>query len=206
MNGDAKPLSRETLSRAFDLMGRYLGERSILCELAVYGGSALMLQFDWRRTTEDVDAVVLHADEVGSRYPSLARHGVVGDAVGYASVALDLDREWLNRAVDAFTAHEEARDTHFVPFGSYPRGAPTGLRVLLARPEYLCAMKLAALKRTDVGDKDFGDAVRLAGEVGIGDEAGLKALYAGFFPEDDLDPIAEERLSEVTAALVGRVP
>lgn len=200
MPADAKPLTREDLSRAFEIMGRYLSERSILGEIAVYGGSAIMLQFDWRRSTHDVDAVVLHADEIAVPPVSLTRHEVVGDAVGYAGAALGLDDGWLNRAVDGFTAHDEG-ETHLMPFGAYPADGPTGLRVSLARPEYLCAMKLAAMKRQDVGNKDFDDALRLALSIGIEDEAGLRGLYEGFFPDDELDPLAEERLPELAAAI-----
>ncbi|MFK5596152.1 hypothetical protein ACFZ8E_03980 [Methylobacterium sp. HMF5984] len=46
MSDTERPLSRETLTRAFEIMGQYLGDRAVLCELAIYGGSAIMLQFD----------------------------------------------------------------------------------------------------------------------------------------------------------------
>jgi hypothetical protein len=205
MDDGTKPLSREVLSQAFEVMGRYLSERSILGEIAVYGGSAIMLQFDWRRTTHAVVAVVLHADELGADAPSSARHEVVGDAVGYAALALDLGKDWLNRAVDAFTADAET-EAHLIPYGAYPSAGPAGLRVQIARPEYLCAMKLAALKRTGVANKDFDDALRLAIAVGVEDEEGLRELYAGFFPDDTLDPIAEERIPGLAAALKASVP
>ncbi|MFK5596153.1 hypothetical protein ACFZ8E_03985 [Methylobacterium sp. HMF5984] len=148
---------------------------------------------------------MLHADAVGERNPSFARHGVAKDASYYASLALGLKEDWLNRAVDAFTARDEEVE-RFVPFGSYPSDGPTGLRVFLVRLEYLCAMKLAALKRTDVGDKDYDDALKLAMLTGVRDEEGLRTLYGGFFPEDALAPNAEERLRELVADLAGYTP
>jgi len=50
-------------------MGQYLLERNVFGEIALYGGSAILFQFDWRRTSEDVDARVIsdgrHAVNLG---------------------------------------------------------------------------------------------------------------------------------------------
>jgi hypothetical protein len=51
-------VDRETVVDAFDVMGRYLRERNLLGEIAVYGGTAIMLQFRWRTATEDVDVTI----------------------------------------------------------------------------------------------------------------------------------------------------
>lgn len=188
-------LDDATVTEAFEVMGRYLRERDVLGEIAVYGGTAVMLQFDWRRSTEDVDAVIRTSE----------REGAVKDAAAYAGLKLGLPDEWLNNYVDGFTPEDEA-DAFFTTFGAYPAGEEPGLRVFVARPEYLCAMKLAAMERTDVGDKDFNDAVRLAAEAGIQDVDGLKALYENFFPDGKLDAIALARLPEVAETLQGHAP
>ena len=184
-------LDDATVVEAFEVMGRYLRERDALGEIAVYGGTAVMLQFGWRKSTEDVDAVIRSAE----------REGVVKDAAAYAGLKLGLPDEWLNNYVGGFTPESED-DAFFATFGSYPTGEVPGLRVFVARPEYLCAMKLAAMERTDVGDKDFNDAVRLASEAGIRDVDGLKELYGTFFPDVDLDPVALARLPEVAGSIV----
>jgi hypothetical protein len=51
-------LDREMIEKAFRMMGQYLLDRKALGEIAVYGGSAILLQFDWRRASRDVDARV----------------------------------------------------------------------------------------------------------------------------------------------------
>ena len=43
---------------ALERLGEDLLARGLFMELAIYGGRAIVLQFDWRRSTEDVDAVV----------------------------------------------------------------------------------------------------------------------------------------------------
>ena len=45
-------LDRPRLKEAFGLLGEDLARRGLFLELAVYGGSALVLQFDWRQTTQ----------------------------------------------------------------------------------------------------------------------------------------------------------
>jgi len=62
--------------------------------------------------------------------------------------------------------------------GVCPRGEAPGLRVFLAKPEYLCAMKLKALMRESVDDRDFEDAVNLALEIGIETVDHLKQVEA----------------------------
>jgi hypothetical protein len=46
---EPKPLDRVTIERAFRLMGQYLLDRKALGEIAIYGGSAILLQFDCAR-------------------------------------------------------------------------------------------------------------------------------------------------------------
>ena len=69
----AKSLDIGIITRAFGVMGRYLRERHTVGEIALYGGSAILLQFPWRKATEDVDAVF--------REPEAA----VKDAAAYAA-------------------------------------------------------------------------------------------------------------------------
>jgi hypothetical protein len=178
---------------AFEVMGHYLREREVLGEIAVYGGTAIMLQFDWRKVTEDVDAVI-RANE---------REGAIKDAVVYAALKLGLPDDWLNNYVGSFTAETES-DAFFSVYGSYPRGRTPSLRVFVARPEYICAMKLKALQRDDVGDRDFNDAVALATAVGISTADQLAELFASFFPDERLDPVAAARLPAVAEAIQAR--
>jgi hypothetical protein len=63
-------LDKAKIDEAFRLMGQYLLDRKAFGEIAVYGGSAIILQFEWRLRSEDVDARVISA----------GNHGVVIDA------------------------------------------------------------------------------------------------------------------------------
>jgi hypothetical protein len=84
-----KDLDRTKIEEAFRIMGRYLLERGTLGEITIYGGSAILFQFDWRRTSMDVDARII----------SGGHHGLVTQAAEQAAKQLDLPRSWLNESV-----------------------------------------------------------------------------------------------------------
>jgi hypothetical protein len=92
-----------------------------------------------------------------------------------------------------------------VLFGDYSKGEKSGLRVFLAKPEYLIAMKLKALVRDSYDDKDF-DIVGLAVEAKIETAAQLNDLFSSFFPEEKLDPVAAARIPEAVEAIQARKP
>jgi hypothetical protein len=179
-------LDIDTVVGAFDVMGRYLMERGIIGEIAVYGGTAILLQFAWRKATEDVDVMIRAGD----------REGAVKDAAAFAGLSLGLPDDWLNNYVEAFTPEAESH-AFFSAYGAYPRGETPGLRVFLAKPEYLCAMKLKALQRETVDDRDFEDAVRLARGIGLDEVDSLRALFASIFPGETMHPSAASRLPEL---------
>jgi hypothetical protein len=110
-------LDKAKIEEAFRLMGQYLGE------IVVYGGSAILLQFDWRRLSMDVDARVISA----------GNHGLVVEAMHYAAKQLGLLSSWLNESVTMYARRgEENADRVFV--GTYPSAERCGLRVMAAKP------------------------------------------------------------------------
>jgi hypothetical protein len=194
MTGPARSdLSLDSVIAAFEVMGRYLREHGVLGEIAVYGRTAILLQFRWGNPTEDVDVVIRTAE----------RESAVKDAAAFAALQLGLPEDWLNNYVGAFTAERES-ESFFSTYGAYPRGETPGLRVFLAKPEYICAMKLKALQRETVDDKDFEDAVRLAAEIGIDSSDALLHLFASYFPGESLDPAAAARVPEIAEAVRSR--
>src|ERR1700722_15462782 len=89
-------LDTETIVRAFEVMGAYLRDRNLIGEIAVYGGTAILLRFPWRTATDDVDAVFSRGDAEAS----------MKDA--YAATLLRLPDDWLNNAVSGFTPESES--------------------------------------------------------------------------------------------------
>ncbi len=50
MNED-RALDRAGIEEAFKIMGEYLFDGEALGEIAIYGGSAILFQFDWRKSS-----------------------------------------------------------------------------------------------------------------------------------------------------------
>ena len=90
---EAKPLDRARIEEAFGswasicLTGRRSGK------FAIYGGSAILFQFDWRKSSQDVDA----------RIVTDGSHGLVIQAVREAAKRLGLSASWLDESVAMYT-------------------------------------------------------------------------------------------------------
>jgi hypothetical protein len=190
---DRQQLDRAKIEEAFRVMGQYLLDRKTLGEIAIYGESAILFQFDWRKTSVDVDAMVT----------SEGNHGILIDAVHEAADRLRLPRSWLNESVAAYARRGES-DADRIEVGLYPSPERFGLRVAAAKPEYILAMKLRALDRVTADDRDFKDAVGLGIECGMTTTDQLGDLYRRFFGSEELSVRAELRLSELIAAIRAR--
>jgi hypothetical protein len=60
---------------------------------------------------------------------------------------------------------------------------------------------LKALERETVDNRDFEDAVGLGLEIGIETAQDLQDLYAGFFPDEQLNPLVLAYLPEVAGEI-----
>src|ERR1700728_1685108 len=81
---------RQALEQALDELGRRARTEGKTIEIAIDGGSALMLTYDWRLATKDVDAV-FEADRQTVR--RLARE--IAEEYGW-------NPNWLNDGVKGF--------------------------------------------------------------------------------------------------------
>ena len=150
-------LTGDLIEQAFDALGREAARLGIVAEIAVYGGSCIMLASDIRDATGDVDAVFLdHRD-------------FLYDAGRRVGARLGLPEDWLNQAVRRVAPPPGGADPNLIAFGDYPRDGQgaTGLRVFLPTPAYLLAMKLLANRGEDDPDKTQSDMRDLLGLMRI---------------------------------------
>src|SRR6185436_3242175 len=120
---DSSPLDRAKIEEAFRIMGQYLLDRKALGEIAIYGGSAILFQFDWRKTSRDVDARII----------SVGNHGLVIEAVREAAKRLGLPSSWLDESVAMYARRGEENSDRIV-VGIFPSPERFGLRVMAAKP------------------------------------------------------------------------
>jgi hypothetical protein len=149
-----------------------------------------LFQYDWRKTSLDVDARV-----IGER-----NHGVVIDAAREAAKELDLPCSWLSESVAMYARRDEG-DAGRILVGLYPSPERFGLRVTAAKPEYVLAMKLKALDRSTVNDRDYQDAIGLGVACGVTTVDELRNMYRRYFGNEDLPMTAQLRMSGLLAAI-----
>ena len=163
-------LSRQDVEAAFREMGELLVRARKVAEVAVYGGAAIMLQFEVSFLTGDVDVRVETGD-----------HGAVMNAAAEVARRHGWLRSWFSEAVTAYLGTDDGTKFH----GSYPSETRVGLRVYVAKPDYLLAMKLRAMR---IGTRDEADAMMLAYASGITTVDAMLALLKRYFPRETPDP------------------
>ena len=166
---------REALLDAFDEIGRAAIEAATKLQIAVYGGSALMLASNFRFATEDVDV-----SELPRPLPDW-----LAKAVRELASENHWHDDWFNDAVVFHLSSLADHATDHLEFGTFPRDASVpGLVVSVPTAEYLLALKLKAFRVMDAshGETERLDILNLMRVVGISDVEGAISLLGRYFP------------------------
>jgi hypothetical protein len=171
---------RDALLDAFDRIGYAAIEAGTRLQIAVYGGSALMLASNFRFATEDVDIA-----DIGSEWPAWLTSAVTAIArdKGWAE-------DWFNDAVSFHLSPLAQLERDHLLFGTFPRRSEAvGLTVFIPTARYLLAMKLKSLRISDFekGAVDMADTVHLLHVVGITEVEQAIAVLGEFFPRSAAD-------------------
>jgi hypothetical protein len=162
----------EKLSEAFNELGQLAYDAGRVIDVAVYGGSCLMLVSNFRVATADVDAV------------AAADQGFLDRAAQTIAARRGWPRDWLNDGVRTYLSPHVEGFTQHTLFRTYPSEETPGLRVFVPTAEYMLAMKLMAL-RLDPGSgrNDLEDILNLMQVTPMKDKADILRFAARFYPE-----------------------
>ena len=172
-------LDRDTILAAFERLSTLLGERGITGEVCVLGGAAMVLAFDARQSTRDVDAVFAPA--------SVVRH-----LARVVQSEMDLPDDWINDAAKAFVSSR-----HEVVEGDLPQYPH--LRLLAPTPSYMLAMKCMA-SRIAIGAEDRGDVADIAfliRHLALRSPDEAAAIVARYYPEDRIPARARFLIEDI---------
>lgn len=169
-------LDRDLLLRAFDLLATKLGRRGVVGELHVFGGAAMVLAFDSRAATRDVDALFLP-------------DGPVLEAAAEVAEELGLPRSWLNNQASSYVSGRAGKGT---PVYDHPN-----LRVLSTPVEHLLAMKVRAARAT----RDADDLRVLLRATGLRSVDEVLRIVDRFFPGEPLSERSRLLLEDLVAEL-----
>ena len=110
--------------------------------------------------------------------------------------------EWLNDSVKGFLSRADGDAKSL--FRTFPGRGPVGLRVLVASPDYLFAMKCLAMRIGEADRKgDLADIRHLARTIGIRSAEDAIAIVTRYYPADTLPPKTRFGLEEIFGAGVG---
>ncbi len=166
--------TRDLLIDALTELGTLAAAEGKVVDVAIYGGSALMLASNFRVATRDVDAV---ADDEGQR--------VIDRLAAVVAARRGWPESWLNDQVYPFLSDQvDGLGQHHELFRSYPCEQAPGVRIFVPTPEYILAMKLMAMRiDASVGAKDRDDIVNLMAIVGLQTPQETLEFVAAFYPE-----------------------
>jgi hypothetical protein len=166
---------RDALLDAFDQIGRAAVLAGTKLQIAVYGGSALMLASNFRFATQDVDVTELE-------HPLPHWLANVVDRIAKEN---GWQEDWFNDGVVFHLSSLADRAIDHLEFGTFPRdGTPPGLVVSVPSAEYLLALKLKAARVLDPvrGETERLDILNLMRVVGISTAEEAIALLGRYFP------------------------
>lgn len=182
----AAPFDRATLELAFERLGAIAAAEDKLVEISVYRGSALLLTFDQRAATRDVDAVFDNDRNFVRR--AAAR---VAEEFGWNS-------HWINDGVNGFLSALDVQPEAKSLIRSYPSMEGAGLRVFLASPSYLFAMKCMAMRIGGAElSQDIADIRLLGGTLGIRTFDDAIAVVSRYYPDGRISPKTQFGLQEI---------
>jgi hypothetical protein len=166
-------LTAQDLHDAFMELGVQARREGKVIDLAIYGGSALMLASNFRIATQDVDAV------------AAGDQGMVARWANDIALTRNWPRDWLNDGVRIYLSpNVHGLQEHHALFRAYPSEQEPGLRVFVPSPEYILAMKLMAMRLDPTGDKsDLADILNLIDVVGMKTPEDVVDFAASFYPE-----------------------
>ena len=178
----SRRLSRAVIVRALSRLGELCAEKNSRVEIAIYGGTVMMLAYDCREATKDIDAI-FHPPEV------------VEPLIKQVAREQNLPEDWMNNGVGSLVARREKRI-------QFTQLQIPGLAITRPSAKYLLAMKCRAGRLpTPFRAGDMADIKFLLRELAIRSMAEIDAIAAEFYGAPALEPgkrwLVEKLLQEV---------
>jgi len=184
MSKPLRRLTRAQIVRALTRLGELCAAAAIKAEIAIYGGTVMMIAYDCRQATKDVDAIFRPA-------------GVIEPLIRQVAVELKLPEDWMNSGVKTFVGAREARQ-------EFSELQIPGLVLTRPSPEYLLAMKcLAARLPTMFRTGDVEDIKFLVRKLRLRSIKEVDAIVGDYYGDQRLENgkrwLVEKLIAEANA-------
>lgn len=157
-------LTRDTLLRGLQVLSDHLGKQGVTGEVCLFGGAVMVLAFNARLATKDVDALFQPAQ-------------IIRDLANRIADDLHLSIGWLNDGVKGFLSARHEMTTENLP--QFPH-----LRLTMPVPEYLLAMKCMAARLGGTTDEpsDVADIIFLIRQLKLKSAPEVLELVGLYYP------------------------
>lgn len=182
-------LTRADIEAAFEDIGRAAHAAGKIVELAVVGGAAIVLLFVARPATRDVDAVISGDTAFVREQTQRVAHDR-----GWRE-------DWLNDSVKGFLSVRHNDPDVMRLFRTYPSEREAGMRVFVARAEYLLAMKCLAMRVGSPASRDADDIRTLIRHLGLSDADQVLEIVASYYPNRLIRPRTQFGVQEIMQSL-----
>jgi hypothetical protein len=162
------PLDRQRILDALDELSRRLAQRGATAEVCLFGGAAMILAFQSRQATKDIDAIFAPTALVRELAAEIGRER------GY-------DAGWFNDGVKGFVSEQG----QFTP-ANLPQFS--NLRVMMPVPNYLLAMKCLAARVPTPDATDVQDVKFLLRHLSLRDARQVLDLVEAYYPRNLIQP------------------
>jgi hypothetical protein len=170
-------MNSATIIKALERLGELAVGQGLQLECCIYGGALMMLAYDARAATKDVDAILR------PREPALQLAKQVAEE-------MNLSENWLNDQVRTFLAPAER-------LRKLPIDVP-GLILTAPTAGYLLAMKALACRTTLPGfESDLDDLRFLIRKMNIHSVEAIQHTIDEYYPDDVIPAAQQETLKEL---------
>lgn len=167
-------MTKEELTIYLQCLSEALAKYDVIGEIVLFGGAAMVLAFNARISTKDVDAVFEPKD-------------LVYQAAAWVSQELGAPDGWLNDAVKGFLSDKGA-STLLLDLPN--------LKVYAGTPEYLLAMKCMSM-RIGKDETDIKDITFLMRHLELHDAAAVLKIVEHFYPYKLIQPKTRFAIEEL---------
>jgi hypothetical protein len=161
-----KNLTKADILTGLTRLSELAQKENIVLEISLYDGALMLLAYDSRQTTKDVDAIIRPPD-VGRRLAAMV------------AIEMGWHDDWLNDDVRFFVSPVETRQ----PWKPLGLNAPY-LRVSRPTAKYLLAMKVMACRKAIPGyPGDETDIAFLLKKMAIKSATEVERIVDQYFPD-----------------------
>ncbi len=175
-----KKMTKLEIECALGRLSELAASEGVRLEMTLYGGAVMLLAYNARPVTKDIDAII--------HPPAIARR-----LIARVAAERGLHDGWVNDDVKQFVSGREAKNELIIANVS-----PTGLHVTRPTPKYLLAMKVMACRKPLPGYAgDYQDIAVLLRHTGLKTVDQVQAVIDTFFPDTVLSAPVQAVLRDI---------